>query len=39
MGVAILGTSLALIRMTTSAVMFPLRVVARFYTTDIPTLA
>ena len=33
MGVAILGTSLALIRMTTSAVMFPLRVVARFYTT------
>lgn len=32
-GVAILGTSLALVRMTTSAVMFPLRVVARFYTT------
>lgn len=32
-GVAILGTSLALIRMTTSAVMFPLRVLARFYTT------
>lgn len=32
-GVAILGTSLALIRMTTSAVMFPLRVVARVYTT------
>ncbi|RVU96794.1 amino acid ABC transporter permease [Coriobacteriales bacterium OH1046] len=32
-GVAVLGTSLALIRITTSAVMFPLRVVARFYTT------
>lgn len=32
-GVAILGTSLALVRMTTSAVMFPFRVVARFYTT------
>ena len=32
-GVTILGTSLALVRMTTSAVMFPLRVVARFYTT------
>ena len=32
-GVAILGTSLALIRMTTSAVMFPLRVLSRFYTT------
>ena len=32
-GVAILGTSLALIRMTTSAFMFPFRVVARFYTT------
>ena len=32
-GVAILGTSLALVRMTTSAVMYPLRVVARFYTT------
>lgn len=32
-GVAILGTSLALVRMTTSAVMFPLRVVARLYTT------
>ena len=32
-GVGILGTSLALIRMTTSAVMFPLRVVARIYTT------
>ena len=32
-GVAVLGTTLALIRMTTSAVMFPLRVVARFYTT------
>ncbi len=32
-GVAILGTSLALVRMTTSAVMFPLRAVARFYTT------
>ena len=32
-GVAILGASLALVRMTTSAVMFPLRVVARFYTT------
>lgn len=32
-GVAILGTLLALIRMTTSAVMFPLRVVARVYTT------
>ena len=32
-GVAILGMSLALVRMTTSAVMFPLRVLARFYTT------
>ena len=32
-GVAVLGTSLALVRMTTSAVMFPFRVVARFYTT------
>lgn len=32
-GVAIFGTALALIRMTTSAVMFPLRVLARFYTT------
>lgn len=32
-GVAIIGTGLALIRMTTSAVMFPLRVVARLYTT------
>jgi len=32
-GVAILGTSLALVRMTTSAFMFPFRVVARFYTT------
>ena len=32
-GVAILGTSLALIRMTKSAIMFPLRVIARFYTT------
>lgn len=32
-GVAILGMSLALVRMTTSAVMFPLRAIARFYTT------
>lgn len=32
-GVAILGTALALCRITTSAVMFPLRVVARLYTT------
>ena len=32
-GVAVLGGALALIRITTSAVMFPLRVVARFYTT------
>lgn len=32
-GTAILGTTLALIRITTSAVMFPLRVVARVYTT------
>ena len=32
-GVAILGTALALVRMTTSAVMFPFRVIARFYTT------
>jgi polar amino acid transport system permease protein len=32
-GVAILGTLLALTRITTSAVMFPLRVVARLYTT------
>lgn len=32
-GVAILGTLLALIRVTTSPVMFPLRVVARVYTT------
>ena len=32
-GVAVLGTGLALIRMTKSAVMFPLRVIARFYTT------
>ena len=32
-GVAILGTALALIRMTKSAIMFPLRVIARFYTT------
>jgi polar amino acid transport system permease protein len=32
-GVAILGTTLALIRITTSPVMFPLRVVARLYTT------
>ena len=32
-GVAVLGTSLALVRMTKSAVMFPLRVLARFYTT------
>lgn len=32
-GVAILGTVLALCRITTSAVMFPLRVVARLYTT------
>ncbi len=31
-GVAILGTALALCRITTSAVMFPLRVVARLYT-------
>lgn len=32
-GTAILGTTLALVRITTSAVMFPLRVVARVYTT------
>jgi len=32
-GVAVLGTTLALIRITTSAIMFPFRVVARFYTT------
>lgn len=32
-GVAILGTALALCRITTSAVMFPLRVVAQLYTT------
>lgn len=32
-GVAILCTALALCRITTSAVMFPLRVVARLYTT------
>lgn len=32
-GTAILGGALALIRITTSAVMFPLRVVARVYTT------
>ena len=32
-GVAVLGMSLALVRMTTSAVMFPLRVISRFYTT------
>ena len=32
-GVAILGTALALVRMTKSAIMFPLRVLARFYTT------
>lgn len=32
-GTAILGTSLALVRITTSPVMFPLRVVARLYTT------
>lgn len=32
-GVAILGTALALIRITTSPVLFPLRVLARFYTT------
>ena len=32
-GVAVLGMALALVRMTKSAVMFPLRVLARFYTT------
>lgn len=32
-GVAVLGTTLALIRITTSSIMFPFRVVARFYTT------
>ena len=32
-GVAVLGMSLALVRLTTSAVLFPLRVLARFYTT------
>jgi polar amino acid transport system permease protein len=32
-GVTILGTALALIRITTSPVMFPLRVIARIYTT------
>lgn len=32
-GVTILGTALALIRITTSPVMFPLRVIARVYTT------
>jgi polar amino acid transport system permease protein len=33
LGTAVLGTTLALVRITTSAVMFPLRVVARVYTT------
>ncbi len=33
LGTAVLGTTLALVRITTSAVMFPLRMAARIYTT------